>query len=141
MQNIRFLSIQNVRALHQRSIETYGGSHGVRDLNLLESALAQPAAQFAGEYLHEGVPAMAAAYLFHLAKNHPFVDGNKRIGVLAALAFLHANGWWVDVEESVFLDFALRVAAGEASKEDAIAFFREHARPGAGGDASAATAP
>jgi death-on-curing protein len=140
MGRIRFLSVKALLFLHRRSIQLYGGSPEIRDLGLLESAAAQPAVQFGGAYLHEDVPAMAAAYLFHIAKNHPFVDGNKRTAALAAFTFLKVNNWDTTATETAFQDLTLRVAAGEASKEDAVAFFREHARPneGAGTEANGA---
>jgi death-on-curing protein len=76
---------------HQNQIDTYGGSHGIRDIGLLESAIAQPEASFGGQYLHADIFQMAAAYIYHLVMNHPFVDGNKRVGLEAALIFLEIN--------------------------------------------------
>lgn len=74
----KFPLLDDVLRIHDRQIEVFGGSTGVRDLGLLESALAQPQATFGGELLHPTLPEQAAAYLYHLAKNHPFIDGNKR---------------------------------------------------------------
>ena len=74
-----FLSLEEVLEIHQQQIENYGGGPGVRDISLLESAIAQPQATFSTEFLHDSMPAMAAAYLFHICRNHPFVDGNKRV--------------------------------------------------------------
>ena len=74
--NIRFLSLSRVLQIQRESIDVYGGDPGVRDMGLLESAIAQPRAAFAGQFLHEDLPTMAAAYLYHLVMNHPFVDGN-----------------------------------------------------------------
>jgi death-on-curing protein len=82
-----FLTLDEVLEIHEQQIELYGGSHGVRDMNLLESALGVPQATFGGEYLHPTVGAMAAAYLFHITQNHPFFDGNKRTGANAAITF------------------------------------------------------
>lgn len=87
-----FLTVEHVLALHQRQLERYGGGEGLRDLGLLESAVAQPRASFGGELMHTSLFEMGAAYLFHICSNHPFVDGNKRAGLLAALTFLHLNG-------------------------------------------------
>jgi len=87
-----FLTVEHVIALHQRQLDRFGGGAGLRDRGLLESAVAQPQASFGGEFAHDGLFAMAAAYLFHLVSNHPFVDGNKRAGLLAATTFLHLNG-------------------------------------------------
>ncbi len=87
-----FLSEEDVLLTHTQMIELYGGSPGVRDLGMLQSALAQPCAAFGGQYLHEDLFAMAAAYIFHIAMNHPFIDGNKRAALAAALTFLDLNG-------------------------------------------------
>ena len=76
----RFLSVDDVLILHAIAIEDQGGEPSIRDRAMLESAVATPEQQFAGRYLHEDIPAMAAAYAFHICMNHPFVDGNKRAG-------------------------------------------------------------
>lgn len=80
---IRFLSPEDVLSLHEMQIERYGGSAGIRDRGLLESAIGQPQASFGGEYVHHGFYEMAAAYAFHIAENQPFVDGNKRTALTA----------------------------------------------------------
>ena len=84
---IRFLSVDDVLAIHEDTMEHEGGLAGVRDPGLLESAVLMPQQQFGGQYLHAGLGAMAAAYLFHIAQNHPFNDGNKRAAAMAALVF------------------------------------------------------
>ncbi len=89
---IEFLTVEVVLALHQRQLDRFGGGAGLRDRGLLESAIAQPQASFGGTFAHDGLFAMAAAYLFHIVSNHPFVDGNKRAGLLAAQVFLDVNG-------------------------------------------------
>lgn len=91
-QGIRFLSVENVLAIHQDTIDNEGGRPGIRDVGLLESAVAMPQSQFSGQYLHSGLAAMAAAYLFHLCQNHAFIDGNKRTAAFACLLFLYLNG-------------------------------------------------
>ena len=91
-QQPRFLNVDDVLAIHQDTIKHEGGRAGLRDPGLLESAVTMPQQQFEGIYLHPSLAAMAAAYLFHIAANHPFVDGNKRTAVLAALVFLDVNG-------------------------------------------------
>ena len=80
-----FLDVDDVLELHSAQLERYGGASGLRDRGLLESAVAQPQSSFAGQFAHEGLYEMAAAYLFHICRNHPFVDGNKRAGLLAAV--------------------------------------------------------
>ena len=81
------LDVEDVLELHATQLEIYGGSPGLRDRGLLESAVAQPQTSLAGELAHGGLFAMAAAYLFHIVSNHAFVDGNKRAGVLSAGSF------------------------------------------------------
>ena len=87
----QFLLIDEIIEFHERMINEHGGSLGLRDRTLLESALQQPEASFDGKFLHEDLASMAAAYLYHLVENHPFVDGNKRIGAAACATFLHLN--------------------------------------------------
>jgi fido (protein-threonine AMPylation protein) len=89
-----FLTPAQVLALHRRTIERHGGDPGLRDAGLLDSAIAQPMAMYDGQFLHEGLAEMAAAYLFHLAMNHPFVDGNKRIAALAYRLFSPIRRWF-----------------------------------------------
>jgi death-on-curing protein len=124
-----FLSLDEVLAIHADQIATFGGSAGVRDLGLLESALAVPQAAFGGAYLHQDLYEMAAAYLFHLVSNHPFLDGNKRTGSLAAVVFLEINGIDVNVPEQQFQDLVLAVASGRAGKQEIVGFFRRHLPP------------
>jgi death on curing protein len=99
---IEFLTAEVVLALHQRQLERFGGGAGLRDRGLLESAVPQPQASFGGMYVHEGLFAMAAAYLFHIVSNHPFVDGNKRAGLLAAQVFLDVNGITLEHDTAAF---------------------------------------
>ncbi|MFN8705601.1 MAG: type II toxin-antitoxin system death-on-curing family toxin [Planctomyces sp.] len=86
-----FLTLEDILELHTGQIRNYGGSEGLRSSELLQSAIAQPRVTFGGQFLHNNIFHMAAAYLFHLVQNHPFVDGNKRIGLEAALVFLELN--------------------------------------------------
>jgi death on curing protein len=88
----KFLTLAEVLILHEDQVQRFGGSSGVRDLGLLESALGQPAATFGGEFLHPTIADQAAAYLYHIAKNHPFVDGNTRTAFSVMDAFLRVNG-------------------------------------------------
>jgi death-on-curing protein len=125
-----FLTLDEVLALHADQIARYGGSPGLRDAGLLESALAAPQATFAGAYLHASLPEMAAAYLFHLVKNHPFVDGNKRVGLAAALAFLGLNGKWLEADPDSVADLVVAVAAGEADKAEVAVFVKGHLEEG-----------
>ena len=123
-----FLGLDEVLEIHRDQIERYGGESGIHDLGLLQSALAMPAAAFGGDYLHTDLFEMAAAYLFHLTQNHPFVDGNKRTGAVAALVFLILNGVEIDAEQQDFEKLVWKVAHGKADKADAAEFFRAHAK-------------
>jgi len=114
--------------LHEDQVELYGGEHGLRDLGLLESAVAQAQAAFGGEYLHGDVFEMAAAYLFHIVKNHPFLDGNKRCGTVAALAFLDLNGIEIEAPRGSIYELTMSVAQGEMGKAEIAEFFRSRAR-------------
>ena len=124
----QFLTLDEALAIHAHQIARYGGALGVRDRGLLESALAMPAATFAGDYLHPSLPEQAAAYLFHLVKNHPFVDGNKRVGLACSLAFLRLNGIRVRATDDDLVDIVMGVAEGRRSKADVAVFFRERSR-------------
>jgi death-on-curing protein len=124
----RFLSLARVVEIQRNSIETYGGDPGVRDNGLLESAIAQPQAMFGGQFLHEDIESMGAAYLFHLVMNHPFVDGNKRVGAMAAFIFLEMNGRELMTAPEAYRDLVLDLAAGKLDKADVIAFFKKHVR-------------
>jgi len=121
---INFLEPQDVLLLQADQIEQYGGEHGVRDMGLLESAVAQARATFGGEFLHANVFEMAAAYLFHIVKNHPFVDGNKRAGAVAALTFLVLNDIKVYAPKGSLSDLTLTVATGQIGKTEIAEFFR-----------------
>ena len=114
--DVEFLTVDVVLALHQAQLERFGGGAGLRDRGLLESAIAQPQASFDGTLAHEGLFAMAAAYLFHIVSNHPFIDGNKRTGLLAAQVFLDLNGVTLVHESEAFYDLTMGVAEGRIDK-------------------------
>lgn len=122
---IVFLSVENVLQIHEDTLAIEGGSRGIRDLGLLESAVAMPRQQFGGEYLHDGIAGMAAAYLFHIASNHPFVDGNKRAAALAELVFLDINQIDPLPDPDATELVTLEVARGERGKESLTEWFRE----------------
>lgn len=124
-----FLTLDEALALHADQIHRYGGSLGVRAVELLESALAVPAATFGGGYLHGGIHEMAAASLFHLVKNPPFVDGNKRTGLMVMLAFLGLNGLRLEVDQDELADLVLAIADGRLSKAEVAVFVKDHTRP------------
>ena len=111
-----FLSIEEILYIHSDQIENYGGTHGVRDLNLLASAVSQPEQSFGGEFLHPDVFSMAAAYLFHLCQNHPFIDGNKRTALASSLVFLEINGEEIEDPGDSLYALTIKVANGELNK-------------------------
>lgn len=115
--------------LHGDTMSHEGGLSGIRDHGLLDAAVAMPRQQFGGEYLHPDVPAMAAAYLYHLARNHPFHDGNKRVAVMAAYVFLDANGMDLKVSPSDLEAVTRGVASGEMKKDALIEWMEQHAHP------------
>ena len=119
--------MDEVLRIHQDQIGRYGGKRGVRDIGLLESAVAMPRTTFGGQYLHDDLWQMAAAYMFHIIQNHPFHDGNKRTGVVAALVFLEINGVSVRLDEARLEQLVWDVARGESDKNAVTAFFRSHA--------------
>jgi len=122
-----FLNTEDVLTLHADQIDLYGGEHGVRDLGLLDSAVAQPRALFGGKLLHEFPFETAAAYLYHIVQNHPFLDGNKRAEAVAALVFLDLNGIEIDAPKGSLYDLTMSVATGQAGKAEIAEFFRTHA--------------
>ena len=124
-----FLSLAEVLEMHQQQIDRYGGSPGIRDSGGLQSALATPQASFGGEFLHPSIPAMAAAYLFHICQNHAFVDGNKRVGTNAAITFLLMNDWEPDFEPNDLADVVLSLASGVVDKAALTALFELRCKP------------
>ncbi|MGG6240043.1 type II toxin-antitoxin system death-on-curing family toxin [Nodosilinea sp. AN01ver1] len=111
-----FLNRDDVLLLHVDQIESFGGTPGVRDEGLLDSALAQPKATFGGELLHPTLAEQAAAYLYHLSRNHPFVDGNKRTAFAVMDTFLEANCYSLTLSDNEAYDLVMRVAQGQVDK-------------------------
>jgi death-on-curing protein len=123
-----FLSLDEVLAQHADQVSRYGGESGMRDLALLQSALAMPQARFGGQWLHPSLPEMAAAYLFHLVRNHPFVDGNKRAGLMCAIAFLGLNDLELAAEPDELVELVLGVAEGRIDKAQVAVFLKANTR-------------
>lgn len=121
-----FLTFAEIIEIHNYQIENFGGASGVRDMELLKSALSMSSATFGGTFLHPTIYEMAAAYLFHLVENHPFVDGNKRVGAMAALVFLDMNGIDFEAPDEEFTAMVLRVASGKMLKAEITLFLKEH---------------
>ena len=123
-----FLTLAEVLDIHRDQIARYGCMAGIRDLELLKSALGLPAATFAGDFLHADLPEMAAAYLFHNVRNRPFLDGNKRTGAVAALVFLLLNGCDFNTPENKLVDAVVAVASGKMTKAELTLSFRRWAK-------------
>lgn len=121
-----FLTFAEIIEIHNYQISHFGGSDGLRSAEMLKSAIGMPSSTFSGEYLHPTIPEMAAAYLFHLVENHPFLDGNKRVGAMASLVFLDLNGYEFDATDEEFTDLVMRVASGKLLKSEVVLFFQQH---------------
>jgi death-on-curing protein len=122
---IKYLPIEMVILYHDKLIDKYGGLKGVRDLGLLLSALEMPKASMFGVDLHPTLFDKAAAYLYHIICNHPFNDGNKRTGGFAAAVFLELNGEITNFSDKEYEKLIIKVAKGEAQKEEIAYFFKK----------------
>ena len=120
-----FLTTALVMEIHERLLAEHGGDPGLRDRGLFEAAVAMPRSTFDGAYLHRTLADMAAAYHYHLSRNHPFVDGNKRIGVTVALIFLYMNDVELDATSDELEAIAMGLATGEIGKDDVLEFYRD----------------
>lgn len=125
---ILYLSVEQVLYVHEVQLQHYGGGLGLRDRGPLEAAVARPAMTFGGEDLYPDVITKAAALMHSLVKNHPFVDGNKRVGAHSALIFLTMNGWDVITTDEEIVEITLGVASGSVELEALIIWFRQRAR-------------
>ncbi len=120
----QYLTADQVISFHDILLENFGGLPGVRDKNLLHSALDAPKASFGGKEMYPSIHEKAAAYLYHLARNHPFNDGNKRTAYVAALAFLKANHAPIKFKISQLEQVVIDVANGKIEKEKLADFFK-----------------
>lgn len=124
----RYLSTEQLLWLHRRLLHAFGGGSGLRDHGGLESATARPQATFGGEDLYPDVAAKAAALMHSLVMNHPFVDGNKRVGAMAAELFLAVNGHRLEASDDALLALTLSVSRGELSAEALAIWIRQRIR-------------
>jgi death-on-curing protein len=120
---MQFLELALVIDLHRGLIVTFGGASGIRDKRLLESAISYPQLLYSIAMEHD-VCTLASAYCYHLVKNHPFVDGNKRIGTLTMLTFLKMNGVLCIIPKSKLYKLIIDVASSKGSEEDIVAFLK-----------------
>ena len=120
-------SVDAVKAVHREVLEAHGGSPGLRDLALLESAIAAPQATMMGEPLFSDPIELAAAYLFYLCRNHPFIDGNKRVALATCLVFLSENNFLPDetLDANAWEDLVLQVASSQFDRDQTTALLRK----------------
>lgn len=126
---MRYLSLAEVTELQRLVLQATGGSHGLRDLGALESAIAQPRMSFGGEDLYPTLSDKAAALAFSLVQNHPFLDGNKRVGHAAMETFLVLNGFEIDAEADEQEELMLGLAGGGLERSEFLSWLRHHVRP------------
>lgn len=122
----RYLTPEQVLFLHNRIIEETGGAHGVRELSLLLSAIGRPQAVFAGNDLYPDIFTKAAALLDSLNRNHPFVDGNKRTAISAAIIFLEMNGCAFSAQNKSLARFMMKCARGEVALDEIARWLATH---------------
>ena len=120
------LAVEQVLFLHSRIIDAAGGSHGVRDLGLLQSAAARPAVTFGGKELYPDIFHKAAALMESLIKNHPFIDGNKRTAITAAGVYLARNGYVLEASQRELERFTLAKATKKFITSEAADWFKRH---------------
>ncbi len=120
----KFITWNEVLDIHTDQISSFGGSVGIRDEGLLESALAQPQVTFAGELLHPTIYQQAAAYLYHLAMNHPFIDGNKRTAFAVMDTFLRLNGYALNLTDEQAYNLVIQVVQNQISKQELIGYLQ-----------------
>lgn len=126
MKKIIFLTTEQVLFIHDQMVKRFGGSLGIRDLGLVESAVARPQSTFGGEYLYSSIFDKAAALLQSLLKNHPFVDGNKRTALTSAGLFLRKNGYKLINKHKKEVEFAVKVDNGNLTVEQISKWLKEH---------------
>jgi death-on-curing protein len=124
----KLCDILKILIILEDQIRNYGGRYGVRDLNLLSSAIYMPQSGFGGEYFHKTILAMAAAYAFHICQNHPFIDGNKRVALTSSLVFLDINGHTFNCKEETVYEKIMNVAKGELNKEGLIKYYEKYSK-------------
>ncbi|MDH3231450.1 MAG: type II toxin-antitoxin system death-on-curing family toxin [Alphaproteobacteria bacterium] len=128
MTEIRWLTRRMVAAFHQESQARFGGAGGIRDEGLLESALARPRNRAAyGD--DPSIFTLAADYCAGIVRNHPFVDGNKRAGLLSAHVFLALNGWQFEPDEAMTVEIIEGLAAGRIGEDELTRWFAENSAP------------
>lgn len=123
---IKYISLDEVIAIHDNMVSLYGGSHGIRDLGLVESAISRPKATFGGQDLYPDIFTKAAALFHSLMFNHAFVDGNKRTTISTTARFLSLNGYQLTVTDREFVDFPLKVENNHLPLEEIAAWLKKN---------------
>jgi len=125
---VKYLSTQDVLLLHNMAVNASGGSHGLRDFGLLDSAVTRPQASFDGKDLYPTIFLKAGALLHSLLRNHPFVDGNKRTAMFSGMTFLELNGYTFVAEQDEIVLYALRIENENLSVEEIALWLEEHTK-------------
>jgi death-on-curing protein len=115
--------LEAVKAIHNRQIAEHGGTTGVRDSELLESALAKPKNIYLYSKSQSSIPSLASAYAYAISKNHPFLDGNKRVALVVSIAFMKLNGWRVMASQEILYTTFWNLAAGKISEDELLLWF------------------
>lgn len=123
---VRYLTLEQILAIHGEQIELYGGGHGLRDLALLESAIFRPQSTFGGQELYPTIFLKAAGLMTSLALNHPFVDGNKRTATVSALTFLYLNGYIIKVSQAQLVNSVLKIESKQWDVKKLANWFEDH---------------
>ncbi len=126
MKDVVFIPRYIIISIHEQLIDLYGGISGIQNEGLLDSALEQPKIIFDGNYLHDSLIKMAAAYGFHLCMNHPFVDGNKRIALVAMDTFLQRNGYEISASEKEVYEVIIKLASGKLTKNELTVWLEDN---------------
>lgn len=113
---IEFLTLAEIIEIHKNQLSNYGGEEGIRNISLLSSAIAMPKSTFEGNYLHKDLFEIAAAYVYHISQNHPFVDGNKRTALVSGLIFLDFNNIYLDDPKEELYKMMMNTASGKMNK-------------------------
>lgn len=121
-----FITLEQILAIHHDQIERYGGSHEIRDLNLLASVIERPKSSFMGEDLYQTIFDKAAALLHSVLLNHPFIDGNKRTSMVSAAAFLHFNDLELEVTQEELVVTVLKIESKKVNLEEISAWLKEN---------------
>lgn len=125
MEKIIFLDIDDVLEIHNTAVEKYGGKKGIRDYNLLNSAINQPRQTYGGRFLYDSIEKMAAIYAYHIAENQPFIDGNKRTAFASSIVFLKLNGYRFLTSNDDVYNVFINLANKSIDKNDLILWYEE----------------